>query len=82
MSKLKYNPIGSVFQEGDVRLTPREIEKGCACNGCWYNASKRIDGKDKYNYTKSCFVHGHACTPINRKDKKQVIFVEYKDELP
>lgn len=63
------NPIGSLFFEGEVILTPKEIWN-TECSKCWYN--------NPNNYTKACFQHGHACTPINRNDKKQVIFIQVK----
>jgi len=70
---MKYNPIGTTFMEGDVTLTPKESrDGGRTCNGCWYNSYT----KDRRTYGSSCYVHGHACTPINRKDRKQVIFVK------
>ena len=70
---MKYNPIGTTFMEGDVTLTPKESrDNGCTCDGCWYHS--RTD--HRRNYHASCYIHGHACTPVNRKDRKQVIFVK------
>ena len=73
-------PIGKTFMEGDVMLTPKEIKDPSVCVGCWY-AHKSYDkrGREKgRNYTHSCFVHNHACTSGNRRDKKQVVFIEVK----
>ena len=63
---MKYNPIGSTFQEGDVTLQVTEIKNPRTCKGCWYANRK--------NYNRACYSHQHACTSGNRKDKKQVIF--------
>ena len=46
-------------------------DDGRTCKGCWYNSW--INRKCRA-YPYSCCTHGHACTPANRKDKKQVIF--------
>lgn len=70
---MRYDPIGTTFLEGDVTLTPQESrDNGCTCKGCWYHSWT----SDSRNYNSSCYVHGHACTPATRKDKKQVIFVK------
>ena len=67
------NKIGTTFKEGNVTLTPIESrDNGCTCKGCWYNSW--TDGFRNYNI--ACFMHGHACTHVDRKDKKQVIFVK------
>ena len=71
---MKDDPIGSTFREGDVTLKVSRSKYGKPlCDGCWYGAKK--DRKRLYNH--SCWVHGHACTPANRKDKKHVIFKRY-----
>lgn len=72
---MKYNPIGTTFKEGDITLKVEAIKWGCACDGCWYGG--RHD--NKRNYNAGCHIHGHACTPINRRDRKQVIFVEVRE---
>lgn len=69
---MKYNPIGTVFKEGNVLLLVEEgVQDGSSCARCYYNAK---DKKGSKIHGTSCFFHGHACTPINRKDKKHVIF--------
>jgi hypothetical protein len=69
---MKYNPINSTFVEGDKTLIVKESrDEGRTCRGCWYNSW--INRKCRA-YPYSCCTHGHACTPTNRKDKKQVIF--------
>lgn len=68
-----YNKIGSTFKEGDVTLRVHASDYNQPlCDGCWYGAKSK--GKRFYNH--SCCVHGHACTPANRKDKKHVVFVK------
>ncbi len=75
---LKYNPLGSVFKEGEHILQVEESKDGGrTCNGCWY-ASVVHGNKNIRNYKKSCFTHGHVCTPLYRKDRKQVIFKKVK----
>ena len=71
----KYNPLGSTFYEGHVKLRV-ERTKGDrpTCEGCWYVGEDKKTRKR--NYSSSCHIHGHVCTPINRKDRKQVIFVK------
>lgn len=69
------DPIGSIFIEGVVTLEVRETKDCSTCAGCWY-ASYRNRKKSLRNYTSSCYSHKHACTPANRKDKKQVIFAK------
>ena len=74
---MKYNPVGSIFKEGDVTLKVQELPPNIfACDGCWYN--KRHG--NLCNYNGACFKHGHACTSGNRKDHKQVIFVQVKND--
>lgn len=64
-----YNPLYSIFREGSVSLQVQRTKYNQPlCDGCWYSNEK--------NYTKSCFVHGHVCTPLYRKDKLQVRFVK------
>ena len=68
---MKYNPLNSVFKEGNVLLkVVRCKNNGASCRGCWYNGYS----DNKRNYPYHCFIHGHVCTPTNRKDKAQVIF--------
>ena len=75
--KYKYNPINSIFKEGQVTLKVVESkDNGRTCHGCWYNGRSIVNGKR--NYGASCYLHKHLCTPMLRKDKKQVIFVEVK----
>ena len=74
---MKFNPVGSIFEEKDVVLKVVEIKDPSTCKGCWY--AGRTDGKS--NYGSSCYTHRHACTSGNRKDKKQVIFQKV-DLLP
>jgi len=71
------NPIGSTFQEGKVTLMVKEIKDPSTCAGCWYTSYKNRK-KSLRNYTSSCYLHKHACTPVNRKDRKQVVFVLIK----
>ena len=71
---MKFDPIGSTFKEGDVTLKVVQIKDWRTCKGCWYK--KRVNGRRLFSG--ACYVHGHACTSGNRKDKKQVIFVEQK----
>lgn len=68
---MKFNPIGSVFKEGEAALTVKESED-TSCRGCFYNSWK---GKRR-TYPYGCHVHGHVCTPYYRKDKKFVIFTK------
>lgn len=76
---MKYNPIGSVFKEGEHILEVRESKyEGRTCTGCWYNSSTRKGNVKKRNYPYSCYTHGHLCTSAMRKDKKQVIFKKIK----
>ena len=73
---MKYNPLGSVFKEGEHILQVRESkDDGRTCNGCWY-ASVVHGKKNVRNYKSSCYVHGHVCTPALRKDRKQVVFTK------
>ena len=67
---MKFNPVGTIFQEGEVILKVVEIKDPSTCRGCWY-AGKTAG---KRNYGSSCYTHRHACTSGGRKDKKQVIF--------
>ena len=74
---MKYNPINSIFKEGNITLIVKESKDiGVTCKGCWYNGWK--NSKER-NYTSSCYYHGHACTPFYRKDKKHVIFEKVND---
>jgi hypothetical protein len=73
---MKYNPLGSTFKEGEHILQVRvSKDGGRTCTGCWY-AGESDKKKRIKNYKGSCFSHGHACTPANRKDKKQVVFTK------
>jgi len=75
---MKYDSIGSTFREGKYTLEVRESEDdGRTCTGCWY-ASVVHGNHNRRNYNGSCYLHGHACTPINRKDGKQVVFTRIK----
>ena len=69
------NAIGSTFSEGEVTLEVRETKDCSTCTGCWY-AGYRDRKRSLRNYTSACCYHRHACTPANRKDKKQVIFAK------
>lgn len=74
----KYNHIGTTFMEGRVRLRVEEMHGDITnCKGCWYAGENKQTGKRNYN--SSCYIHGHMCTPLNRKDRKQVIFVKVKE---
>lgn len=69
---LRYDPIGSTFKEGDVFLMVQEgVQDGSSCAKCFYNYHKENGGR---LFSGSCYSHGHACTPLNRKDKKHVVF--------
>ena len=74
---MKFNPIGSVFKEGEHILQVREsIDDGKTCTGCWYVSWTGTKSNKKRNYPYSCCTHGHACTRVNRKDRKQVVFTK------
>lgn len=75
---MKYidEPIGSVFTEGEMTLKVVESkDNGVSCRGCFYNSWQTINGKAVSRYPYGCYVHRHACTPANRKDNKQVLFM-------
>ena len=68
----KYNPLHSEFIYGSVLLKVHEcVGPDASCEGCWFNGRHH---KTKRNFNGSCFLHAHACTPANRKDRKQVVF--------
>lgn len=67
--KLIDHPLGVPFQYKDKMLIAKvSIDKGPTCRGCWFSYKKNFGG--------SCYYHAFACTPVNRKDRKHVIFVE------
>ena len=72
--KMKFNPIGSTFTEGDVTLQVVEIKDYSTCKGRWYAGRKK--GTDMHNWSAGCYSHQHACTAHNRKDRKQVVFTK------
>ena len=60
------DPIGTTFDyEGNELTVTESIDGGRTCRGCWFARKE---------YRKACYQHRHACTPANRKDKKQVVF--------
>lgn len=70
--KLKYNPVGTTFKEGDLVLKVQVSEGNKpTCAGCYYGSLKKNRSRV---YPYSCCVHGHVCTPYYRKDKKHVVF--------
>ncbi len=74
---MKYNPIGSVFKEGEHILKVTESkDDGRTCTGCWYASWTGTRLKKIRNYPYSCITHGHACTRAIRKDRKQVVFTK------
>ena len=74
---MKFNPIGSTFKEGNVTLKVKvSKDEGRTCTGCWYAGFKGPTSNKKRNYPYSCFTHGHVCTPVYRKDRKQVVFTQ------
>ena len=77
---MKFNPINSIFKEGNITLIVKESEDfGVSCKGCWYNGWNSLTGKKKRNFPYGCYSHGHVCTPYYRKDKKYVIFEKVND---
>lgn len=74
---MKYydDPIDTTFKEGDVTLMVKETKDPSTSTGCWY-AGYKDRKKSLRNYTSSCYLHKHACTPAIRKDKKQVVFAK------
>ena len=74
---MKYNPLGSVFKEGEHILEVRESkDDGRTCTGCWYTGYTGNRRKKRRNYPYSCITHGHACTRAIRLDRKQVVFTK------
>ena len=68
--KLTDNPIGTTFKEGNYLLSVKEKGKP-SCKGCFYDKRRKNDTR---LYGGACYLHGHACTPINRADRKHVVF--------
>ena len=74
---MKYNPIGSTFTEGEHTLqVMASQDQGRTCTGCWYTGYKGTRSNKIRNYPHGCYVHGHACTPSNRKDREFVVFTK------
>jgi len=74
------NPLGSTFLEGGVTLVVAESKNnGRTCFGCWYARRKSTTNSTRA-YPYGCYQHGHACTPANRKDGKQVVFMKLTGE--
>lgn len=68
ISKYIDKPIGSIFIYDGIKLEVKEITNIRFCTGCYF-ANQGI----------SCYKHKYACTPANRKDKKQVVFSRVKE---
>lgn len=73
-NKMIFNPIGSVFMEGNAVLKVVEKSDYSNCEGCWYAHRDKDTGLKNYNG--ACYLHRHACTSGNRRDEKQVVFTE------
>lgn len=72
-----FNPVGSVFAEGELTLrVVLSKDGGKTCSGCWYNSRHSEGGKSRNirNYKNACYMHRHCCTASTRQDGKQVVF--------
>ena len=58
--------INEVFQDGNVKLRCIEDLNGKGCDGCYYDIKK----------AGSCY--NQLCTPDERSDKRNVIFIKVK----
>lgn len=75
--RMKYNPVGSTFKEGEHTLQVRvSQDNGKTCTGCWYTGYTGARNNKVRNYPYSCITHRHACTAAIRKDKQQVVFTK------
>lgn len=73
MSHLKFYPVGSTVEYGNVTLNVVTQKNNLpSCAGCYFSDHEQ----DKRGGSTSCYSHGIACTAHVRKDHRHIILKE------